>query len=349
MGDHASGHLGPLHSPILREARILGPQDKAAESNRLSIEILEGPLRGRRVPGFFGWLGVPPKRGEIVLVNTVGLEMELGTGGAAMVFPSSGGIAPRNENHFVKLPYTPLQCPASPPVQAENLAGVPVVVLPLHSHLAPACCAAADVRSGSRVSFVWQEGGALPVALSETVNLLRERGLLRSVVSAGNCFGGDVEAPNIYSGLLAATANSDIVLVGIGPGAVGTGAPYGHGGMSAATALNAACALGAQPVLAPRISAADSRRRHLGFSHHTRSVLRAALGGIRVALPPSASNLSTDDFPQRHGYAESSYDAAGLEARFGVTFASMGRTYSGDRVFFDCAAAAVALALKETG
>lgn len=313
---------------------------------QLELELLDGPLRGERVAGvFYEELGAPPQVGDTVVANTVGLEMELGTGGIAMVLPARGGAAPANENHFIKLPYTPLQFPAAPADQVESLHGVLVVVLPLHSHLAPACCAAADLRPGCRVSFVWQEGGALPVAFSESVRQLRERGLLHAVVSSGNCFGGDLEAPNLYAGLLAAAAVSEVVLVGIGPGSIAAAKPYAHGGMSAALALNAACALGAEPVLAPRISAADPRGRHRGVSHHTGSVLQAALGRARVAIPASVADASAEGLPGRHHYAPVSYTAAGSEARFGLTFGSMGRAYQEDEVFFDAAAAAVALAL----
>jgi hypothetical protein len=178
------------------------------------------------------------------------------------------------------------------------------------------------------------------------VRTLREKELLHVVVSSGACFGGDVEAPNVYAGLLAAAALSDVVLAGIGPGVVGTGSPYAHGGMSAAVTLNAAAALGGEAVLAPRVSGADPRRRHRGISHHTRSVLRAALGGCRVVLPDSAWNVPTSDLPDRHSYVPVSYGASGLEARFGVTFESMGRAYKDDSVFFDAAAAAVSLALE---
>jgi hypothetical protein len=315
---------------------------------RLVLEVLEGPLRREEVDGlFYRGMGEPPEVGDTVVANTVGLEMGLGTGGVAPILPAvSHSAAPENEDHFVKLPYTPLQFPAPPAAQVENLQGVPVLVLPLHSHLGPACCAAADLWPGGRISFVWQEGGALPVAFSDAVRELKDKDLLHAVVSSGNCFGGDVEAPNVYSGLLAAAAISDVVLVGIGPGIVGTGTPYGHGGMSAATALNAAHALGALPALAPRISAADPRERHRGVSHHTRTVLESALAGCRVVIPESAG-ISTDGLPERHSYIPVAYGAGGLEDRFGVTFQSMGRTYGEDPIFFDAAAAAVSLALGE--
>jgi uncharacterized protein DUF3866 len=335
---------GRPSSPVLRRARVLAVSAGIAE-----IELLEGPLAGKTVPGvFYRQLGDPPVEGEEVAANTVGLEMGLGTGGVALILPSSAGSETlANEDHFVKLPYTPLQFPAPPPAQAENLSGIPVAVLPLHSHLAPACCMAASLRPGCRATFVWQEGGALPVALSKAVRELKSKGLLQTVVSAGSCFGGDLEAPNPYAGLLAAAGGKqDLVLVGIGPGVVGTSTVFGHGGMAAAIALNAAYALGAEPVLAPRLSSTDPRERHQGISHHTQAALRAALGSCRVAFPASCG-VSPEGLPDRHAYEFVEASAAGLEERFGVTFESMGRRYEEDPVFFDAAAAAVSLVLGE--
>lgn len=337
--------------PILRPARVISIIQDGPDVTKLSLEVLEGPLTGHQITGLIYGASLTPQTGETVTANTLGLEMDLGTGGVAPILYNASApdfVAPENANHFVKLSYTALQFSALPAPQVESLDGVPVVVLPLHSHLSPACCAVADIRPGSRVSFVWQEGGALPVALSDTVRELKEKDLLHTVVSSGNCFGGDLESPNVYSALLAAAAVSDIVIVGIGPGIVGTAESYGHGGMSATISLNAAHALGADPVLAPRISNSDERDRHKGISHHTRAVLKAALAGCRVALPESA-NLSPEELPERHSIVRVSYGAGGLDDRFGVTFRSMGRSYMEDRVFFDAAAAAAALAVDRKG
>ena len=338
--------------PILRPARVISVIQEGPDVKKLSLEVLEGSLKGRQITGLlYGENVRTPQNGETVSANTLGLEMDLGTGGVAPVLPDVSDAdfdAPKNDDHFVKLPYTALQFPALPAPQSENLNKVPVLVLPLHSHLSPACCAVADLSPGSRVSFVWQEGGALPVALSDTVRELKEKVLLHTVVSSGNCFGGDLEAANIYSGLLAAALVSDVVMIGIGPGIVGTAESYGHGGMSAAAALNAAYALGAAPVLAPRISNADPRDRHKGISHHTRTVLEAALAGCRVAYPESAS-VSPAELPERHSVVRMSYGAGGLDDRFRVTFRSMGRSYVEDQIFFDAAAAAAALAIDRKG
>lgn len=317
----------------------------------LRVEPLEGPLLGHDVPAL-SVLGPTPETGDEVLVNLLGPEMGLGTGGVGFVLPVRAPDAAvlDNQDHFVKLPYTPLQHPAPPPTEREDLVGIPVVVLPLHSHLAPACAAAADLRPGATVAFVWQEGGALPVAFSEVVRELVERKLLHAVVSSGSCFGGDVEAPNVYSGLLSAaeetSVGADLVIVGIGPGVVGTATAHGHGGMSAAVALNAASSLGASPVFAPRLSRADPRPRHRGVSHHTVSALRAALASCRVALPQETGALP-EGLPPRHSYERVPFRGAGLEERHGVTFTSMGRGYENDPIFFDAPAAAVALALGE--
>lgn len=332
-------------SVVLRRARIVS----GVERGRVALAILEGPLEGEVHPGVvYSELGIIPEAGAPVLANTAGIEMGLGTGGVAFVLPGAGGEPPANEDHFVKLPYTPLQFPADQATQARSLQGVPVVALPLHSHLAPAACAARDLRPGSRVAFVWQEGGALPVGFSRVCRDLRGRGLLRAVVSCGNCFGGDFEAANVYAGMLAAAEVADVVLVGIGPGIVGTATPYGHGGMSVAAAVNAAIALGGYPVVAPRISRADGRERHRGVSHHTLAALSAILSRCRVAMPPDAPEVDSEAL-SRHDFKPLGYGARGLEERFGVTFSSMGRLYNEDRVFFDAAAAAVALSLGVDG
>ena len=166
---------------------------------------------------------------------------------------------------------------------ADDLEGLPVVCSGLHSQLAPIL---AGIGPGVRVAFAQLAGGALPVALSDTVRLLQTRGLLATAIAVAPCFDGDVQAVSTASALTWAKAKGfDLVVCGIGPGIVGTGSAFGHGGLAVAEAANAASALGGRAVVAVRYSSADPRDRHRGVSHHTRSALRLVLGTHDVAWP----------------------------------------------------------------
>src|SRR5207247_2376726 len=146
----------------------------------------------------------------------------------------------------------------------------------LHSQVAPVCAALA----GTRVAYVQVAGGALPLRLSDTLRALQAHALLATAVSAGACFGGDVECVTAASAFAwAAAGGFGAVVCAIGPGIVGTASRLGHGGLAAADAANAAAALGGAPVLAVRVSSGDERQRHRGVSHHTRAVAELCLGG----------------------------------------------------------------------
>ena len=178
----------------------------------------------------------------------------------------------------------PRRKPARP--RPIRLAGLPVVCCSLHSQLAPVCAALGRELA---VAYVQLPGGALPVPLSDTVRVLRERGYLKATAAVGPCFGGDLACVSAASALLACLrAGADAVVCGIGPGVVGTGSRYGHGGLAAADAANAAEALGGAPVIAPRVSLADARERHRGLSHHTVAALDLIPGPVPVAWPAGA-------------------------------------------------------------
>jgi len=186
----------------------------------------------------------------------------------------------------MKLPYTPAQyavrhAEEDGPV-AEALGGLPVVCCSLHSQVAPVCAALA----GLRVACVQVAGGALPLGLSDTLRALVARELIATTVTAGSCFGGDVECVTAASAFAWASAGGfDAVVCAIGPGIVGTGSRLGHGGLAAADAANTAAALGGAPVLAVRVSSGDERERHRGVSHHTRAVVDLCLGEVAIAWP----------------------------------------------------------------
>ena len=95
-----------------------------------------------------------------------------------------------------------------------------------------------------------------------------------------------MQTVNVASALAWAKSRGfEVVVCGIGPGIVGTGSALGHGGLAVAEAANAAAALGGRAIVVVRYSAGDTRERHRGVSHHTRSALGLVLGDRDVVWP----------------------------------------------------------------
>jgi hypothetical protein len=194
------------------------------------------------------------------------------------------------------------------------------------------------------VGYVQTAGGALPGALSTDVAELRARDLLCEHVTAGPAYGGEREALSLIGALGAAAGplGWDAAIAGPGPGIGGSGSTLGHGGMVALDTAHAAIALGLETLLAPRLSSGDPRERHRGLSHHTESVLRMLLAGVRVPAPDEdrhALDCLRDACSDRHEVwgreaDVHEYAASGLSARH------MGRSIEEDRLFFAAALAA---------
>jgi hypothetical protein len=285
----------------------------------------------------------PVEEGDEVVVNVQARELGLGSGGFDVLHANLTrglDLPPEPGAHVMKLPYTPVQFAR---VHAEEetepaalLEGTPVVACSLHSQLAPVCAA----LRGVRVAYVQLPGGALPVALSDTVRALRQEGLLELAIGAGACFGGDADAVNVYSALgLAKARGAQAVVAAIGPGIVGTGTLLGHGGMAAADAINASLELGGRGVLALRISQLDPRERHRGVSHHSHAVLSLRGGAYDVAWPAGC--------PVEHSIAEGAteVDASDWRQACGeLPLSHMGRGPEDDPWFFAAAFAAGRLA-----
>lgn len=209
-----------------------------------------------------------------------------------------------------------------------------MAVLPLHGHLAPAAWAAAQVAPGLRVGYVQTAGGALPGSLSRDVRQLRERNLLAGHVAAAPAYGAEFEAISTVGAIdAAADLGWNAVLVGPGPGIIGSDSVYGHGGMAALDSAHAALSLRCPTVISPRLSSSDPRERHRGLSHHTRTVLELLLAPVDVVVPEGEPDLGRQLEPFEHrvhlapadltGYSESQ-----LPAR------TMGRDLRDDPLFF---------------
>jgi Protein of unknown function (DUF3866) len=224
--------------------------------------------------------------GDEVLVNEQTRQLELGSGGFDVLYANLTrglGLAAEEGAHVIALPYTPGQLAIRRGEEGGELPveldGTPVVLCTVHGQVAPVCAALA----GRRIVYVQVQGGALPVPLSDTVRLLRERGLVAIAVAVAPCLDGDVDCITSAAAFaLAVREGCEAIVCSVGPGIVGTGTALGHGALALADAANAASVLGGRPVLAVRRSDADERERHRGVSHHAEAVLALALGDVAV-------------------------------------------------------------------
>ncbi|HEX5596200.1 MAG TPA: DUF3866 family protein [Micromonosporaceae bacterium] len=309
-----------------------------------------------------------PEPGDRVLLNVGALLMGLGTGGYALVVAIPDRLPPdppqagrtRDEGHLVKARYTPLQPirlgadeEASPHhavlAEADSLEGMPVVTADLHSAL-PAIIAGIHANApAARIAYVMTDGGALPAWFSRTLAGLRA--VLAGTITVGQAFGGDLEATNVHSGLLAArhALAADIAVVAQGPGNLGTGSRWGFSGVAVGEAVNAAAVLGGQPVGSLRISDADPRSRHRGLSHHSATAYgRVALCAADLVVPhglapPLAAQVeqALAELAGRHRIVHVAVD--GLDAALRATpvpLSTMGRSLDDDHAYFLAAAAA---------
>ena len=284
-----------------QEVRVrLGASANAEES---AVLPAGAEVRALAYPALVG----DPAVGDRVLLNVSALARGLGTGGYALVVALPDALPPdppAGPGHLVKARYTPLQALVLGVDEqesayhellreADDLGGLPVVVADLHSAV-PAIIAgarhAAEVAGSPapRVAYVLTDGGALPAWFSQTVAGLRAAGWIEACVSAGQAFGGDLEAVTVHTALLAArlVVGADLVVVAQGPGNLGTGTRWGFSGVAAGEAINAVGTLGGRPVASLRVSGADARERHLGISHHSLTAYgRVALVPADVVVP----------------------------------------------------------------
>ena len=191
-----------------------------------------------------------PVTGDRVLLNIGALALGLGTGGYALVVararPAAAGPARGHDRAAGTwsrrgTPRCRRSCSAStrrPPRTARRLAaaddarGMPVVTADLHSALPAVLAGVLADRPDARVAYVMTDGGALPAWFSRTLDALRDR--LAGTVTVGQAFGGDLEATNLHSGLLAArhVLGADVAVVTQGPGNLGTGTRWGFSGVA---------------------------------------------------------------------------------------------------------------------
>lgn len=348
----------------LRTGTVVG-----AREARPGVLELEVETEGRREAALaYPALAGPVAPGDRVLLNTTAVHAGLGSGGYHFVVAVEGqaDLDPPPQGHVMKLRYTPLQAkmlaveeqdsPDRDAVEAlDGLDGLPVVWLPLHSMLGAACAGARAAGAG-RIVHVMTDGAALPMWLSRQVHALREAGLVDATISSGQALGGDREAVNLFSALLAARAveEADVVVVADGPGKVGTATRWGASEVAGGMALNAAAILGGRPVCAVRLNFADPAYRHHGVSPHSLTVLtRVTQVPVHVALPTLEEEprravwdaVREAGLEDRHQVLEvTGAPALDLLRERRVEAESMGRTAEEEPAFFLAAGAAGVLA-----
>ena len=291
--------------------------------------------------------------GDEVVMNTTAVELGLGTGGWHVVHWNLNrrSLDQPGPGHIMKLRYTSLQVDTGAVEElgdADDLEGMPVVACGLHSQLACVVAALRHACPSARIAYVMTDGASLPMAMSDLVASMQ--GLLATTITAGHAFGGEHEAVNVPSALVAARhlAGADVAVVAMGPGVVGTATKLGYSALEVGAALGATSLLGGRPIAALRFSLGDPRLRHQGVSHHTLTALslgteaRATIGVPRGPYEARVrADLDAAGLADRHRLlAVDDPDVPALLEDLGLQVTSMGRRPADDPGFYAVAGAA---------
>lgn len=302
----------------------------------------------------------PVEVGDAVVLNTTAVDLGLGTGGWHVVhwnLARTEFVSP-GPGHIMKMRYTSLQADLGSVeelrgellAEADDLEDMPVVVCGLHSQVPCVAVAVRDALPKARVAYVMTDAASLPLALSDLVADLVRLDLLQVTLTAGQAFGGDHEAVNVASALVAArrVEGADLAIVAMGPGVVGTATRLGYSALEVGSILDTVAWLGGRSVAALRFSQADQRLRHQGVSHHSLTALslatqqRTAIGvPIGPWEQPVRADLERAGLTDRHQVVSvETPDIGALLADVGLRVTSMGRGPDLDPGFFAVAGAA---------
>lgn len=301
----------------------------------------------------------PAEVGDAVVLNTTAIDLGLGTGGWHVVhwnLARTEFVSP-GPGHIMKMRYTSLQADLGSVeelrgellAEADDVEDMPVVVCGLHSQVPCVAVAVRRLWPQARVAYVMTDAAALPLALSDLVADLVRLDLLQVTLTAGQAFGGDHEAVNVASALVAArrVEGADLAIVAMGPGVVGTATRLGYSALEVGSILDTVAWLGGRSVAALRFSHADQRLRHQGVSHHSLTALSLATHRTAIGVPigpweqPVRADLERAGLTDRHQVVSvETPDVGALLADVGLRVTSMGRGPDLDPGFFAVAGAA---------
>jgi hypothetical protein len=319
--------------------------DSGGPAIRLTVDV-----GGQRRPAMaYERLTGPVEPGDDVVVNVLGRDLGLGSGGFDILHVNlTRGLEGTGTDgaHVMKLNYSSMQHAVHPVEERTGEPGdqpplgvpvaKPVAVISLHGQLPCVAWSAAERRPGVKVGFVQTAGGALPGSLSDVVRDLIDRGLLCGQIAAAPAFDAEHEAISVAGAIHAALTSLgwDACIAGPGPGILGSATALGHGGLAGLDTAHAALSLGCPTIVVPRMSSSDARKRHRGLSHHTATVLELMLRPALVAVPAGAVvNLPGEHEARAAEVDLEGYAASQLPAR------TMGRSIEEDALFFRAALA----------
>ncbi len=301
------------------------------------------------------------KPGHMVVINTTAVELGLGTGGYHFIIFNLDNFAGVEEcgeekiqksGHIMKMRYTPYQIRTMGVEEKKSpfhdkidefasLEGKPVVLIPLHSLLAPLVVVFKYYFPGQKLVYIMTEGGALPLELSQLVYDMVTGGFIDKTITVGHAFGGDIEAVNVFTGLIAASeiVKGDLIVVGMGPGIAGTDTYFGFSGVENAFINYAINVLEGKSLIVPRVSFAEQRDRHYILSHHTITLLeRLIQKKVDVIFPDNKKvrkRLKKTNLEDKHNIIF--YQICKIKKvleKSGYDFHSMGRDFAADPMFF---------------
>lgn len=306
--------------------------------------------------------------GDPVIVNTTAVKLGLGTGGYHFVVLNLKNLNFTDNylstisnipGHIMKMRYTPFQIktfcaeePSSPHHEQinkfESLNGFPVIILPLHSLLAPLSITYKNIYPDKRIVYIMSEGGSLALDFSILVQELILEGYIDNTITYGNAFGGDFETVNIFTALAVAVQvlRADLIIVGMGPGIVGTSTKYGFSGVENAFIDKAVRILKGKSIVVPRISFADKRERHFGISHHSLTLLKDLITEpVELSFPDNEylrEQINKNNLKSKHNIDYYPInEVKNILEQSSFSFNSMGRCLKDDPLFFITAGLAV--------
>ncbi len=317
------------------------------------------------------------KIGDSVSVNTNAINLKLGTGGFHFIIENHEIQSTEYLNlngHIIKLRYTPIQikCLAVEECDSvyheifkssDSISGLPVIIGELHSMLYPLVHLLKNFSQDINIVYIMSDSACIPIWHSKAVRQLKDEELLKGTITYGQSFGGDCEAINLYTALIAAKQiyECDVAIVIPGPGVVGTDTKLGFSGIEQGHIIDAVNTLKGYPIFIPRISFLDLRERHLGISHHTLTVLgkitySSAHVGIPIFEDDRKNNIIKNQIinnyiDKRHiveynkHYCKNEILSIVDRGKFKVT--TMGRDISSDPDFFSAIGIAVKLYITQ--